>query len=120
MKIKIWSMRFVLTICALHSIGVFLGLVILSAAQITWFGFPNSECVFFQKQAGVFHLVMSILYFMAIRQSALIPFIVIAKSIAVLFLIVSFFWIATSWMIVFSACVDAAFAVSIYILYKQE
>ena len=120
MKTKIWSMPFVLTICALHSLGVFLGLVVLSASQMTWFGFPPYECVFYQKQAGVFHLVMSILYFSAIRQPVLIPFIIIAKCIAVIFLIISYLLISTSWMIVVSAFVDGIFAVTIYILYKKE
>ena len=47
-------LKYVLIICALHSVGVFLGLLFLGPQQLTWFGFPHNECVFFQKQAGVF------------------------------------------------------------------
>ena len=108
---------------ALHSFAVFLGLILIPAAQLSRFGLQNYSAGFFQAQGGVFHLVMSVAYLMAVKYldetPALIYFSVSAKSIAVIFLLVYYFTAESAWIILLSAFGDGLMAMLIYLLYKQ-
>ena len=109
--------------CKLHSLAVGLGLIFLPPQYIRLFGFVNNTAGFFQAQGGVFHLVMSVGYFLGAKylekSPGLIQFIIMAKSIAFIFLIIYFFFLESNLMLLFSAIGDGLMAAVIYLLYSQ-
>ena len=112
-----------LKLTALHSFSVGLGLIFLPAEYLEFFGFANTSACFFQLQGGVFHLVMTIAYWLAAKylekSPGLIQFVITAKCMAFVFLIVYFFAIESSWMVIASAAGDGLMALIIFILYRH-
>ena len=87
MRLKVF-----LWLIALHSLFVGIGLLFIPSSYLEFFGFSNYRYSFFQAQGGIFHLVMSVAYVMAIkyiyRSPGLIVFSISAKFIATAFLII--------------------------------
>lgn len=76
----------VVTLVALHSLGV--GLVLLLAPQwaLRLGGWEPTDHLFFVRQGGAFHLVVALGYALEYRQRRSTDFLVGAKSVAVIFL----------------------------------
>jgi len=116
MKIFLW-------LIAVHSFLVGIALILFPPSYLEFFGFSNYQYSFFQAQGGVFHLVMSVAYLMAIKymykSPGLIVFSISAKFIATLFLLIYYLFLEHSWMIIMSAFGDAAMAILLYVLYNR-
>jgi len=112
-----------LKLTALHSFAVGIGLIFLPAEYLQFFGFANTSACFFQLQGGVFHWVMTIAYWQAAKylekSPGLIHFIIAAKSMAFVFLIIYFTVIEHSWMVLVSAIGDGLMALIIFVLYRR-
>lgn len=107
----------------LHTSGVAIGLMFLPSEYLNLFGLLDYQGRFFQVQAGVFHLVMGLAYVLTIyyRDSApsLVFFCVIAKSIAVVFLVTYYFFVEQSCIILISAFGDGFLGLTLLVLYGQ-
>ncbi len=112
-----------LQLVTLHSFAVGLGLIFLPVKYLELFGFYNYTESFFQAQGGIFHIVMCVAYYSASKNfqssSGMIYFVIIAKSMALVFLLVYFLFVESIWMILLSAIGDGLMALIIFILYKQ-
>ncbi|NQV50684.1 MAG: hypothetical protein HQ507_09310 [Candidatus Marinimicrobia bacterium] len=99
-----------LYLIALHSFLVGLALIVLPFGVLSWFGFTIDPYRFFSTQGGVFHIVMSLAYYLAGRtplmEKSLLLFIISAKWMAFFFLAAYYLFIEMVPVIAFSAVSD--------------
>jgi len=99
-----------LYLISLHSLLVGLALIVLPFGALSWFGFTIDPYRFFSTQGGVFHIVMSLAYYLAgrtpLREKSLLIFIILAKWMAFFFLAVYFLFVEMVPVIAFSAVSD--------------
>lgn len=108
--IKISSLlRIILWLIAFHSFFAGVLLIIMTPAQLSFFGFDINE-KFFSTQGGVFHMVLSVAYIMGAenigKSDQIITFAIVAKFIATLFLLSYFFFKNPIWMVLISGIAD--------------
>ena len=112
-----------LWIFVVHSTVVALLLMFMPADSLNFFGYSEYQGRFFQVQGGVFHLVMAVAYLIAAiktdNSSLIIIFIIIAKTIATVFLLLYFFLDEHIWVLLPSAAGDGAMAVLLYLFYRR-
>lgn len=118
-------LQILLWLIALHSFIAGILLIIMNPEQLSFFGFKVHE-KFFSTQGGVFHIVMSVAYFMgaiAPRKSyQIITFAIIAKFIATVFLLGYFFLKNPIWIVLLSGIVDFLMGIvllNVYLRYKK-
>lgn len=115
--------NFLLWIFVFHTTGVAIGLFVLPSEYLTYFGLDGYQGRFFQTQAGIFHLVLGVAYLLALYQwekaHALIFFAVVAKYIAVVFLVLYYFIFEPAWIILFSAFGDGFLGITLLLLYTR-
>lgn len=111
-----------LVLIGIHSLAVGIGLLIIPLSLLNDFGFDNYTESFFQAQGGVFHIAMSIAYFMAglnsKKSNRLITFIIIVKLIAFIFLISYFLFVSDILLILFSAIGDGLMGLILLLLFR--
>lgn len=97
---------------SLHSYIVGVLLLFGSAWAVHFGGWPDGGTLFFTRQGGVFHFIIATLYLLDyFRRDSILP-IVLAKSVAVVFLTV----MSTQgepWLVPVSAVGDGAMLVSV-------
>lgn len=111
---KRWVRPFVLGV-ALHSFGVGLALVFATAWGLEFGGF-SQEATFFARQGGVFHLLVATAYWVEYRRYGTMDFMVLAKSVAVVFLLASLALGAPRLVVGLSALGDGAMLVGALLL----
>jgi len=113
LKIFLW-------LIAIHSFTVAIFLISLSPDGIRFFGFDSGN-PFFQVQGGVFHLVMCVAYILAskspLKRPDLILFIIVAKSIATIYLLIYYFVFAPVLSILLSGIADGLMGIAVFLLY---
>ncbi len=111
-----------LWLTAIHSILVGIGLIVIPPSFLHHFGLIDYRESFFQAQGGVFHLGVSIAYFMAaskpLQSKQLIKFIIYLKMSAFIFLMIYFTFVLQSWLILLSGIGDGLMGITILILLK--
>ena len=111
-----------LWLIALHSFTAGILLITLGNEGIKFFGFPEGN-QFFQVQGGVFHLVMCVAYILASYDTAnsrLIIFIILAKLIALVYLLAYFFFIEAVSTILLSGLADGMMALLVWYLWRSS
>jgi hypothetical protein len=102
-------LRVLLWLIALHSFIAGVLLIVLSPAQLAYFGFEIQE-KFFSTQGGVFHIVMCVAYVMGAEKpetsGQVIKFAISAKFIATVFLLSYYFFGNPIWMVLVSGVGD--------------
>ena len=115
-------LRIFLWLLALHSLTVAMFLIFLNEEGIRYFGFTGGN-LFFQVQGGVFHIVMCVAYILAATDPGsarkLIIFIVTAKTIALVYLLMYYFFIDHIMMVLLSGLGDGMMALIIFLLWKK-
>jgi hypothetical protein len=111
----------VLWLTAFHSFLVGLLLMLLPSETIEFFGFDANNHSFFRVQAGVFHIVLSIFYVIAARntdkQKTLIKLIISTKFIATLFLVSYYLFVSAILTVFLSGIGDFLIGLCILILF---
>ena len=112
-----------LSLVALHSIVVGLGLILLSSSFFQLLGFEPTCDRFFSTQGGVFHIAMSFCYSAAAlnvkRFENFIQFSIIVKFIATVFLVIYHFFISDKLIIILSGVSDFVMGIVILLLYNN-
>jgi len=112
-----------LWIFVVHSTVVALLLIFLPAESLHYFGYSGYQGRFFQVQGGVFHLVMAVAYLIAAvkteKAGLIIIFIIVAKTMATVFLLSYFFLSEHIWILLPSAAGDGAMAVLLFLFYRR-
>ena len=115
-------LRIFLWLIGIHSVVVGILLVFLSTKSIEYFGVSNADS-FFRIQAGVFHIAISVAYFMAAihpaKNKKLLIFIITVKFIATFYLLIYYFAIEQIWIIGLSAIADFLMGLIVLLLYLK-
>lgn len=118
-----YYLRGILWLFVIHTTAVAVGLFLLPTEYLVCFGLEGYQGRFFQTQAGVFHLIMGVAYLLPLfhgeKQYWLIYFAIIAKSVAVVFLLLYYLLMEPSWIVIFSAFGDGVLGWILYHLYKR-
>lgn len=111
-----------LYLIALHSFCVGLALIVLPLPVLEYFGFEGYAGSFFKAQGGIFHVVMSIIYFIAARDvdknRILIYLTLTAKFIATIFLLGYYFIFEPVWMVLLSGIGDFLMGLCVLLLWR--
>ena len=111
----------ILWLVAIHSTFVGIGLILMPASVMPFFGFEAYTEKFFPVQGGVFHLVMGVAYALAARGverfGGLIILTIAAKFMATIFLFIYYFSIAKIWTVLLSAIGDCLMGITILLFF---
>lgn len=103
---------------ALHSLVVGLALLFLGRWGLALGGWSDVSPLFFSRQAGAFHVVVGIGYFLEYRRHGGISLLLVAKTVAVLFLL-SMMWIDEApWAVPVSALGDGLMALAAFTVHR--
>ena len=96
---------------ALHSLGVGVALMAFTDWSVAFGGWGRAEPRFFVRQAGVFHVVVAVGYLLEYFRSRGVGLLLLAKSGAVVFLLVTT-WLGreVAWAVPLSAVADGLMA----------
>jgi hypothetical protein len=110
--------RILIFLISLHSFIV--GIMLLFAADwaVRFAGWPGADPIFFIWQAGAFHFVLATGYLVEYSRSQTISLLLIAKSIAFVFLIGGSLLAKTPWSVWFSGFADGAMALVAFLVHR--
>ena len=110
--------RLLIFLISLHSIIV--GLMLLFAADwaIRFAGWAGADPIFFIWQAGAFHFVLATGYLLEYSRSQTISLLLVAKTIAFVFLIGGSLLVETPWSVWFSGFADGAMALTAFLVHR--
>jgi len=116
-------LRIFLSLVALHTFCVGVGLIVIPLEYYDLFGFEGYQGLFFKVQAGVFHLVMCGAYIPAAIDPAgnriLIRFSIFAKFTATVFLFSYAFLFEMIWMVLVSGIADFLMGLILVWFYRK-
>lgn len=118
MKLTEKHERILIYLISLHSIIV--GLMLLFAADwaVRFAGWAGADPIFFIWQAGAFHFVLATGYLLEYSRSQTISLLLVAKTIAFVFLIGGSLLTATPWSVWFSGFADGAMALTAFLVHR--
>ena len=110
-----------LWLLGIHSFFVGVGMILLPASQMTFFGLAVVTEKFFPVQAGVFHFVLALAYILAGKDvdhfQGLVILTILAKFIATIFLFTYYLFIKQAWIILLSGIGDFLMGVLVLLAY---
>ena len=116
-------MSVLLYLITLHSLVVGVILVFITFGALAQFGYRDYHGTFFKVQGGVFHIVMSIIYFMAardpIKYRTLVFLIILIKFVATLFLFSYYLFADRIWMVAASGAGDLIMGLLVLLLFLR-
>ena len=107
----------VILVC-LHSLLVGCLLFFLPDWTLRFAGWDTVENTFFPRQSGAFHFVVAIGYYVEWRRCRSINLLLIAKSTAVIFLLVLNPW-QEAWSVPFSGIADGLMLVGMFFVHRM-
>lgn len=109
-----------IVLIAAHSAVV--GILLLFATDwgVALGGWGTVEPPFFARQAGVFHIVVALGYLLEYFRYRGVGLLLIAKTIAVLFLTTSMVLEPQPWVVPLSALGDGAMAFVVYLVHRRS
>ena len=110
--------RILIILISLHSFIV--GMMLLFAADwaVRFAGWAGADPIFFIWQAGAFHFVLATGYLVEYSRTRTISLLLIAKTIAFVFLVGGSLLIETPWSVWFSGFADGAMALTAYLVHR--
>jgi hypothetical protein len=105
---------------ALHSLAVGLALLFLGRWGLALGGWSDVSPLFFARQAGVFHVVVAVGYFLEYRRYGSVYLIILAKTIAVLFLVATVWLDGAPWSVSASAVGDGLMGLAALVVHRQR
>lgn len=104
-------------VVSLHSL--LLGFTVMAfparfLALITW---PYPERPFFPSQAGVFLMLLSLAYFLALKYRGMVRFIIFSKVVAFAFLMFHFLFVGAPFIVFPTALLDGLMGATLWTLY---
>ena len=105
---------------AIHSLAVGALLALLPRWSAAFGGWGEASPLFFIRQAGVFHLVVAAGYLLEYRRHGTVGLLLMAKSVAVVFLLTYTLAGNAPWAVPLSAAGDAAMALVVAWAYRAN
>ena len=118
MKLSETHERILIILIALHSFAV--GAMLMFAAKwaVRFAGWQGADPIFFIWQAGAFHFVLATGYLVEYARSRTIVLLLIAKSVAFVFLVGGSLLVETPWSVWFSGFADGAMALVAFLVHR--
>lgn len=110
--------RLLILLIVLHSIVVGVMLMFFAEWAVRFAGWAGAEPIFFIWQAGAFHFVLAAGYLVEYFRHRTITLLLIAKSIAFVFLLGGSLLAETPWSVWFSGVADGAMALVAYLVHR--
>ncbi|HSO23170.1 MAG TPA: hypothetical protein VLT81_09695 [Chondromyces sp.] len=110
--------RILIILIALHSFAVGIMLMFFSEWAVGFAGWAGAEPIFFIWQAGAFHFVLATGYLVEYFRHRTITLLLIAKSMAFVFLLGGSLLAETPWSVWFSGVADGAMALVAYLVHR--
>ena len=108
--------RLLVLLVALHSYAVGAILLFLPSLPLQWGGWDASAADFFVRQGGAFHVVLATIYLIDYRRRGSVTSLVVAKSMATVFLTAMILIGNDSWLVWLAMIGDAGMGASVYAL----
>jgi hypothetical protein len=102
----------------LHTLIVGLMLLLAPAWAIRFGGWTAADPLFFPRQAGIFHVVLVFVYLLEYFRWRSVSMIVIAKSVAVVFLLGACLLDDVPWAVPVSGILDGGMALVTWLLHR--
>lgn len=118
MRLTAGHERILILLIALHSIIVGIMLMFLAEWAVGFAGWAGAEPIFFIWQAGAFHFVLATGYLVEYFRHRTITLLLIAKSMAFVFLLGGSLLAETPWSVWFSGLADGAMALVAYLVHR--
>jgi hypothetical protein len=103
---------------SLHSLLIGTGLVVASEWILDFAGWDEVHHFFFPRQSGVFHIILAVGYWVEHRRHGTIFLMALAKSAAVVFLLVMSPW-REAWSVTFSGIADGLMLVGMWVVNRR-
>ena len=110
--------RILIFLISLHSIVVGVMLMFFAEWAVRLAGWADADPIFFIRQAGAFHFVLAAGYLVEYSRHRSISLLLIAKTIAFVFLIGSALLAGSTWSVWFSGFADGAMALTAYLVHR--
>jgi hypothetical protein len=119
MRLTVSHERLLIVLIALHSFAV--GLMFLLAPQWTmrFAGWTGIDPPFFAYQAGIFHVVLATAYLLEYHLHRGVSVLVMAKSVAFVFLITATIIDPIPWAVWTSGLIDGAMAIVVWWVHRS-
>ena len=102
------------SLIAAHTVGVGMMLMFAPVWSCTVFGgWPTLGPLFFPRQSGIFHLVLAFAYLYEYFRYRGVTIMVVAKTLAVVFLLACAFLDGVPWVVPFSAVTDGLMGLAV-------
>lgn len=111
--------RLLVTLIALHSLGVGALLLLVPAWAVVFAGWPGAEPLFFPRQAGVFHFVVAFGYLLEHRGHGGVTLLVVTKTVAAIFLLSAAALGEAAWSVPFSGLADGAMGLAVFVVHRR-
>jgi len=118
MRLTVTHEKILLFLIVLHSFIVGVLLMFFADWAVRFAGWSGADPIFFIWQAGAFHFVLAAGYVAEYRRSGSIQLLLIAKTIAFVFLITGSLLVPTPWSVWFSGLADGAMALTAFLVHR--
>jgi hypothetical protein len=118
MRLTAGHERILILLIALHSIIVGIMLMFFAEWAVGFAGWAGAEPIFFIWQAGAFHFVLATGYLVEYFRHRTITLLLIAKSMAFVFLLGGSLLAETPWSVWFSGVADGAMALTAFLVHR--
>lgn len=118
MRLTAGHERILILLIALHSIIVGIMLMFFAEWAVGFAGWAGAEPIFFIWQAGAFHFVLATGYLVEYFRHRTITLLLIAKSMAFVFLLGGSLLAETPWSVWFSGVADGAMALVAFLVHR--
>ena len=111
--------RWLVVSIAAHSLAVGVALLFFTDWSVAFGGWGTATPRFFARQAGIFHVVVALGYLFEYQRYRGVGLLVMAKSIAVLFLVaMTLLGDGATWALPLSAVADGMMAVVVVVVHR--
>jgi hypothetical protein len=118
MRLTVSHERILIFLISLHSFIIGVMLMFFADWAVHFAGWAGADPIFFIWQAGAFHFVLATGYLVEHFQHRSITLLLIAKSMAFVFLIGGSLLYPTPWSVWFSGLADGAMALTAFLVHR--
>lgn len=112
--------RIFVVLVAAHSFAIGLALLAIPEWGARFGGFERLDPLFFARQGGAFHVVVAIGYLVEHLRHRTMTLLLLAKCLAVAFLVTSTVTSQVPWVVPMSAAVDGLMAVAALLIRRRS
>jgi len=111
--------RWLVALITAHTVGVGAMLLFAPEWSCTVFGgWSSLGPLFFPRQSGIFHFILAFAYLLEYRRLRTVTIMVVAKALALLFLLSCAALDGVPWVVPFSGVTDGLMGLTIFVVHR--